>query len=266
MRNFIALNNEAKFARSVLGIGVTEIRKANFCALGIYWQAFTNLSVGLERLAKLVILLNLLIQKKGIFPTDKELKKYGHDLEKLYQESKNIIQQHQIQIDTNLDGEIYQNILKVLNGFAKGDRYSNLDFLTGNLHENAGNPIESWASLVDDWIWENKISVKQQERIYSYAEANEQLPAVVFHFSERNEIIDNLYDYFILRGIWRAVAPYRCLYMTHIIRYWASILIKLQNICQRQDIKVPFFNEIYALFLINDDKYCKNRKTWTRNY
>ena len=50
-RTFNALCNEASFTKDILGAGATQIRKANYAQKGMYFQAFTSLSTGLERIA-----------------------------------------------------------------------------------------------------------------------------------------------------------------------------------------------------------------------
>jgi hypothetical protein len=52
---FKALLKEARFTKEMLGSGATQIRKANYATKGVYFQAFTNLSTGLERIGKLCL-------------------------------------------------------------------------------------------------------------------------------------------------------------------------------------------------------------------
>jgi hypothetical protein len=64
---FQALLKEAQFTKEMLGTGATQIRNANYATRGVYFQAFTSLSTGLERLGKLCILLDYFIEH-GKFP------------------------------------------------------------------------------------------------------------------------------------------------------------------------------------------------------
>ena len=64
---FEVLNKEAQFTCKMLCFGVTQIRKANYVRKGLYFQAFFNLSTGLERIGKLCLILNF-IRKKWKFP------------------------------------------------------------------------------------------------------------------------------------------------------------------------------------------------------
>ena len=82
---FDALCKEAQFTGEMLCSGYTEIRKANYAKRGIYFQAFTSLSTGIERIGKLCYLLIYAIEHGGSFPTDNDLKNvFRHDIIKLY--------------------------------------------------------------------------------------------------------------------------------------------------------------------------------------
>lgn len=262
-KNWLALSNEVAFARSTLGVGVTQIQYANYVELGIYWQSFTNLSVGLERLAKLVILLDYL-HHHGNYPDFQTLRNYGHDLNKLYTISKQIVLNNNIKFDfiDNLDSEIHINILTILSNFAKGDRYANLDFLTGM---NDKNPISDWSSKVDDWIWENKISQKKKDRMIGLYDDNYALihPNICFPITETNQEITSIRELSKLEARNSMIIPYRKLYIVQIIRYWVEILLWLQNLCYSKCI--PDFSEDFPLFLQKDD-YIKRRKNWTKRY
>jgi len=54
---FKALLKEAQFTNEMLGSGATQIRNANYASKGVYFQAFTSLSTGLERIGKLCLML-----------------------------------------------------------------------------------------------------------------------------------------------------------------------------------------------------------------
>jgi len=89
---FDALVKEAQFTREMLGAGATKIRIANYATRGVYFEAFTSLSTGLERIGKLCLILDRLIETRDGLPDLSYLKtKIGHDLTLLYTESKSII-------------------------------------------------------------------------------------------------------------------------------------------------------------------------------
>ena len=59
------------------------IGKANYTQNGLYTQAFFALSIGLERVAKLVIIEDYAIDNKGRFPDNNILKNIKHDIDVL---------------------------------------------------------------------------------------------------------------------------------------------------------------------------------------
>lgn len=78
-----ALQREAQLAAEQIAIGVTTLGKANHAQPGLYSQAFFGLSIGLERLGKLIIIANHAIDNSGRFPSDNDLRQIGHDLRKI---------------------------------------------------------------------------------------------------------------------------------------------------------------------------------------
>ena len=88
---FTALQREASIGAEMIGSGVTLLSKANSFEVGIYSQGFFNLTIGLERTAKLIVLLDYYFKNDHAFFDDNTLRKrYGHDLEKLLKDAKQV--------------------------------------------------------------------------------------------------------------------------------------------------------------------------------
>ena len=145
---FTALNKESQFAFEILHSGVTQIRKANYGRKGIYYQSFINLTVGIERIAKLSILLDYYIENNGNFPNDKFVRKLGHNINKLYNQSHEIKEKYSLNFNYLNDfDDIHHNVLDILSDFATKDRYENINILVNAQQEN--NPISMWFEKVD---------------------------------------------------------------------------------------------------------------------
>ena len=265
---FKALNKEAQFTNEILSAGATQIRKANYATKGIYFQSFTSLSTGLERIGKLCVMVDYCMDHGGKFPDIDLLKKdIGHHILKLYKKSKEIATQRSIKFSflTDLEGSLHQAILRVLSDFARGDRYSNIDILVNS--ERAGDPIEAWHKTVDLPIFDKHVSDERKRAIHSNAEAMSKLigsNTMVLHVSEENNEITTVDEASYRTGLFEATAPYRQLYVVQVIRYWAELLIELSYRAMgsgNQD--VPHFGEIFGHFR-NDDRYVRTRKTWDR--
>ena len=265
---FNALNKEAAFTWEVLGSGATQIRSANYASKGVYFQAFTSLSTGIERIGKLCLMLDHYISHNKQFPDSAYMKKQiGHDIVAIYQKSTTIIAKHSMTMRflQNLDDPIRQAILSVLSAFAQGDRYSNIDLLVGGTHQN--DPIASWFRRVDEPLYRTRVAQRKKDAIEESSAAVASVLgqyAMVLHTSETGDEITDLKEASLMTGIFEAVAPYRQLFVLQVIRYWSELLCSLQFEAMKigsQDI--PFFNETFALFC-NSDSYIRTRKTWDK--
>jgi hypothetical protein len=74
-KTFQALANEAEFTKEILGSGATQIRRANYASKGIYFQSFTSLPTGFERIGKPCLMLDYYIKNNGNFPNLQYMKK-----------------------------------------------------------------------------------------------------------------------------------------------------------------------------------------------
>lgn len=262
---FIALLEEAKFTREILGSGVTQIGKANYAQKGIYFQAFSSLSIGLERIGKLCVILDYYIRNNGKFPDQKYIKEeIGHDLIKLQIKSTEIIKYHSLAL-TNPSDHVHTDILKILSDFAKGDRYSNINFLLSNSDQN--DPIKNWNIKVDKVLFEKRVSKRTKDNIERNAKLAEILlgqHSMVMHYSEDRKNL-GLKESSFLTGMNKSVAKYRRLYVLQLIRYWVKILRELQyKAMSLKNNDIPFFSELFALFN-NEDSYLLSRKAFEKN-
>jgi len=263
---FMALAKEAQFTKDMLGAGATQIRNANYAEKGIYFQAFTSLSTGLERIGKLCLLLDYYINNNGQFPDFNYLKKHiGHDISLLYQKSIDVKNQRSLEFHflQNLNTTIHQNILNILSSFAIGDRYSNINLLTSSKQQS--DPISDWFSKVDIPIFDQRVTDKEKQKIARNAQIISEMTqpfTIVRHSSESGSEIDNVKEASFRTGMQNTVAPYRQLYVIQIIRFWTELLISLQYEAMsvgKQEI--PFFSEILGGFY-NPDSCIFTIKTW----
>ena len=262
---FDALCKEAQFTGEMLCSGYTEIRKANYAKRGVYFQAFTSLSTGFERIGKLCYLLIYIIEHDGCFPTDKDLKNvFRHDIIKLYKLIIEFKNKHDIKYNflQDLDKPIYQSILNVLSRFGKGDRYANIDLLINN--RSYDDPISVWYKDVDLVIFQEKISDKKKEKIKMDASLVHYLTSnfvIIRHTGEDGKEINTAFEGSLRTGINDAVAPYRQLYVFHIIRFFVESLLAIESIFRnKQFFEIPYFMDIFRVFY-NEDSFFKNRKT-----
>ena len=260
-----ALNKEALFTCEMLCAGVTQIRYANYANRGIYFQSFTSLSTGLERIGKICLMLDYSFRHNGNYPNYDYMKnKIGHDIEKIYIQLYKTKEMYSFELNyiQDLEMDIYKDILNILSKFAKGDRYSNIDFIANKRHYN--DPIEMWYKKVDLYFFKTFVSQKKKDIIKHNAKAIDSLMSeftAVIHTGEDEKDIRSVENAVFRTGIFEAVAPYRQFYVFQIIRFFVEILFNLQDKMIESGFEIPYFVDIFGVFY-NDDRYIKTRKTW----
>jgi hypothetical protein len=96
---FEALGKEALFTREMLGAGATQIRNANYASKGVYFQAFTSLSTGLERIGKLCLMLDHYVDHNDRFPDADYMKnEICHKIAVIYKKSASVITERSIRM------------------------------------------------------------------------------------------------------------------------------------------------------------------------
>lgn len=266
-QTFLSLSEEAAFTSEILKSGVTKLGKANYAQRGLYFEAFTNISLGIERLGKLCVLLDYYIHNNMTFPNEDYIRKIGHDLSELYNKSHELIKRNNIQLRFDLPNTtIHKDIMKILTNFAKGDRYANLNALVNSKHQT--DPILEWSQKVDDTLFDLRVSKKKKEDIKLFSEFIENAigsMVMVRHFGEDRQSIDSVESGSYRTGKWEATAKYRQLYTAHIIRYWADLLSILADRARELNSKewdIPYLNEFFVIFRC-PDSYLLTRKTYT---
>lgn len=260
-----AINTELHFIQDLLNSGATQIRQASFIRRGLYFQAFSNLSIGLERVGKICGIVDYALLHKGKYPSKNYGKEIGHDLIALYQNSKKIIKNHNLSLThlPDLDSLVYQNILTCLNRFAKGDRYHNIDLVLSDADKMS--PVALWHHSVDNLLWKEKVSKAKKQRILANASFMDKLfgkTSMVRHLSDADIPLESVLSASEARGYADAVGSHRQLAVLQIIRYWREILSELDDQNMKSHIAdVPSLGD-YLVPYFNDDKYLRSRMTW----
>lgn len=166
--SFLLLQQEGHLISSCLATGLTELRSANVHNKGAFYSALFNLSVGMERLLKAIVIINYMLKNHQSVPTKKQLRSYGHDITEIYDECVKISINHgnHLPIRTSL-GNVDQELLGILSNFAQTTRYHNLDALSGQ--QTGEDPLEHWSEIIL-LILEQDVTEKQRNKILGQAE------------------------------------------------------------------------------------------------
>ncbi len=82
--SFFLLRQETLLVESSLAAGVTAVRNGTLMDRGKLYSGFFQLSIGMERLFKLILVIDFMVSNRLSRPTNKWLRDYGHDLVRLY--------------------------------------------------------------------------------------------------------------------------------------------------------------------------------------
>lgn len=159
-RLFVLLQQEGYLFRSCLTLGLTVLRKADLNNPGAYYTAFFQLSTGLERLLKSIIIIEYLAMH-GHGPSEQDLRRYGHDLEKLVTAATKTPSQASSQIRAFLAPDtVNHRIISFLADFARSSRYFNLNAIANT--DLDCDPIKEWNRLVYQILSEDEDSQRTE--------------------------------------------------------------------------------------------------------
>lgn len=144
--SFLLLQQEGYLISSCLSTGLTELRKAHVHNKGAFYTALFNLSVGLERLLKAIVVIDHMLNNALSVPSKKQLQAYGHNLVELYDTCEAIGAKRQSIVPSrNQLDTIDQELLQLLSDFARTTRYHNLDSLSAS--QSGADPLADWGRL-----------------------------------------------------------------------------------------------------------------------
>ncbi len=125
-----AIGRETSLVRHLLGSGVTALGRANYAnTIGEYYTAFFGLSVGLERLTKLILVADYAISHAGLMPEERVFRKFGHKLIDLTNAANVTAQNHTLALAYSRPITVVSaKMIECLDGFADASRgrYANL--------------------------------------------------------------------------------------------------------------------------------------------
>jgi hypothetical protein len=263
-----ALGREAELAGAQIALGVTALGRASHARLGDYTIAFFSLTIGLERMGKLIVIADHAIEHHGEFPDNHFLKKkISHDLALLLDHCEAVaaVRRSSGDYSKRPNEKVHQGIIQTLSEFGTLTRYYNLDLLAGGKAAKLPEPVGAWWKRVGEPILSKHYKAYHQERNNNMAEAMEELTrgrVMVRHHSETGEPIND-YSTLVRRGgATRVVQKYGRLYVLQIVRWLTYLLFDLEHEGGKHRIEPLFgINEPFKLFL-NEDRYFRERKTW----
>lgn len=265
-----SLGREAALVRHLVGSGATALGRANYAnQIGEYYTAFFGLSVGLERLAKLILVADFAITNNGKMPEEKEIRKFGHKLIYLANAVDTITKKRNLNLRyMRPNTPISVKIIECLDSFAdaRRGRYANFASLD-NPNMSNEEPIKKWWDEVAEAILQQHYYQKSaQKRVETNAEIADSIMspfAVVLHTDESGRSMQDVKSTSIRTGQTEIVQKFGRYHALTIVRWLSSVLAEIAHIACNQHNVGGFFgiNEYFYSYTV-DDSFLKTRKLW----
>lgn len=266
-----ALHRESTLVRNLLGSGITALGKANHAEKsGEYYTAFFNLSIGIERLAKLILATDYSISNNGKLPPQNEVKKYGHKINELINEIDKISKKNSLKLDYEKPANpISIKIIECLCAFAdaKQGRYANFEALADPIAGMKYEPISQWWAEVAELILQQHYNgtaaqIKLEGVEKPFMRQIVESSAILF-FKENGVMIRDINSLFIHGGKTKYVQKFGRFHTLTVIRWMSDIFNNLcKKACNELNI-IEFYghHEFFLSYTVNDS-FLKSRKIW----
>lgn len=263
-RDFWLLQQEAILANTSILSGLEYMAKADFVDKykGAYYASFFALTLGFERIMKLLIACDYMLENNYNKIKEGELKAYGHDLGKLYALCVNAGQRYGFNFinECNID----KSIITFLSAFAdaKLGRYYNL---SDRRLEEDQDPLNKWKNILDEIFAcdaSEQIMHNVESKVFNNINPSLQIQDIAFDTG----YVNYLYLHHKIKkangyAIWRIIQI-----LNPIARILSQISYKAHEIdtssIPQRNITIPYFNEIFY-FHHTDRTTALRRKRWT---
>ena len=275
---FSLLLNESLLAKSAISDELRTLKQAGFDDVypGKFYSSFFHLSIGLERLMKLVYVTEYMLCN-GMKPPNNDIlkKKFSHNLKDQYQTIKSIGGKYNL-ADGSFFGEddyIHEMIIHHLHEFASSARYYNLDTLT-NSKKNDENPLSGWYQIIcETYLKEISESRRAKISATTYQRLDKEFINGSKGFYTGQIDFDGhpltIADVEFRRIYTELTLPHTAWYCLEIIQSILKVLDKIQRKLQEKApstkervMNIPYFNEIFTTFIFLHRSDALKRKTF----
>lgn len=264
------VRQEAMLVRHLVGAGATALGQANYAnKKGEYYRAFFELSVGMERLAKLILVVDYALTHEGKLPNEKYLRDFGHLLKKLFTAVDQVASTHSLKLRYQRPTDaVAAAIVENLDAFAdaKRGRYANFAAL-GNPQSGSHEPIAKWWTEVAEAILRDRYYGKKvQERVEGNARVVGAMLggyATVRHTTETRERLSDLELASRRTGQTELVQKWARYHALTIVRWLSDVYRELSEFAVYKQNLDAFFGswEFFDTYRVDDD-FMKTRKIW----
>lgn len=266
-----AMHREASLVSQIIGAGATALGRASYGnAFGEYYTGFFGLSIGLERLAKLILISDYVIENDGALPNQSVTKGYGHNLKRLISKADEIAKRRDIAIPyLSPSDPICAAVIECLDSFADASkgRYANFEAIGNPAFDPAEEPVAKWWTKVVEPILDKHYRRTSVENgVKSRAAAIDSMladVATVRFIDESGNQMTDVASASERTGQTKTAQKYGRFYTLAIVRWLSHIFIQLvRDAGYRAETPTLFGHHEFFYSYMNDDSYLRDRKTW----
>ena len=266
-----ALHREASLVRQLIGSGATALGRASYgSGFGEYYTAFFGLSIGIERLAKLILVADYALDNEGALPNQSVVRQYGHDLKALIRKVDQIASRRNISVPhLSPTDPICAAVIDCLDAFsaASKGRYANFEAIGNPAFDPSDEPVNKWWNEVIEPILERhyrgkkaEAGVKQRAAIINAMMGNS---TVVLFTNETGNVMSDLTTASERTGQTKWAQKYGRFYTLAVVRWLSHIFSDLTRHAGYQDGFESLFGhyEFFITYTV-DDSSLRTRKVW----
>ncbi|WP_429956070.1 hypothetical protein ACQW08_04400 [Gluconobacter japonicus] len=266
-----ALHREASLVSQILGSGASALSRASYgSGFGEYYTAFFGLSVGIERLAKLILVANYALENNGALPGQSVVRKYGHKLKELIAQVDMIAEKRGITVPHIGPGQpICTAVINCLDAFldASKGRYANFEAIGNPLFDPADEPVNKWWTEVVEPILNNHYRGKKREAVVKRRAA--QFGAMpdcnmfVLFTDETGNVMSDATTASERTGQTKWAQRYGRFYTLSVVRWLSYIFDEMTHMASYQPGQESLFGhyEFFQTYMVNNHLLL-NRKVW----
>ncbi|HRQ41633.1 MAG TPA: hypothetical protein PLD25_27245 [Chloroflexota bacterium] len=269
---YFMLEQEGFITSSCITTGLTALHTAHSYEdfKGRFYVAFFQLAIGIERTAKLCLILDHMTKHNLSSPGKTAIKGYGHDINHLFDKISQVGGERGDAFKKNfqLTG-VQKDILDFLSEFARSTRYANIDGLATGIPGK--EPLARWQEILDELININ-FSAKKKKEILKQSSAIADCigsHAVVIAHDLKNQPLslgETLANHKLLDraagfAVWEVCQIIRPIVELINRLFWEARKISIQKSIDQNIVDIPHMDEFY-LFLNEDLKSTLRKKRW----
>ncbi len=258
----LLLTREASLAAMSLGVGLTHIGKYNYAETGFFYSGLFSITIGLERVLKLILIYDHRLKNNDNFPNNNLLKKHSHGLSDMLVEVKKICDQYNLLANkSDIETVLSQKIISFLTDFAKKSRYYNLDSLSGQIqveHE----PLKRWNDdICSEIIIKHYRITKKRKADFDFLTKIMNDPSIsisVKHTSDSGEPLNDYSSAMLEGDKIDTKQKYSRYYLYIIIRFACNVLKELEF----KGNFYPCLREFFWLYMIKERSDILRKSSW----